>query len=245
MMTDAELILLPGTLCDERVFTPVLAALGSTHRTLALCGAASTHDMAGLILEQAPPRFALCGFSLGAIVALEVMALAPERVERLALLGCNARAVPADKAAARRATVAVAQRKGTASYLAAAWDASVPAWRHDDKGLRAELEDMATATPLTAFRDQIEISINRRDMRSTLGTIVVPTLVACGEEDRICPPDLTREIAEAIPGATLAIVERAGHYLTLDQPDAVARLLRDWLAAPLPIPTQQFAKEFS
>jgi pimeloyl-ACP methyl ester carboxylesterase len=178
-------------------------------------------------------------------VALEMVAQAPDRIERLALLGCNARATPPDKAAARRATIAVAEREGIESSIAGVWDASVPAWRYDDQSFRVELEAMALATPLPHFRDQIEIAINRVDSRPRLGKIDVPTLVACGEEDRVCPPELSVEIAAAIPGATLAILERAGHYLTLDQPEAVARLLRDWLAMPTPIRTRRISKEFS
>lgn len=245
MPNQTPLILLPGTLCDERVFAPVLHALGSHVRTLVIGGATSTADMARLLLEQAPDRFALCGFSLGAIVALEMVAQAPDRIERLALLGCNARAMPVDKAAARRATIQMVEREGTASYVADAWDASVPAWRHRDAAFRRELEAMATDTPLPLFRDQIEIAINRVDSRPRLGDIAVPTLVACGEEDRVCPPALSEEIAAAISGARLAILERAGHYLILDRPEALARLLRHWLAAPANTLTRPTSKEFS
>ncbi len=245
MPNQTQLILLPGTLCDERVFAPVLDMLGSTARTLPIGGATSTADMARRLLKQAPDRFALCGFSLGAIVALEMVAQAPDRIERLALLGCNARAMPTDKAAARRATIEVAGREGTASYIAGAWDASVPAWRHRDTAFRRELEAMARDTPLPHFRDQIEIAINRVDSRPRLGDITGPTLVACGEEDRVCPPELSEEIAAAIPGARLAIVERAGHYLTLDRPEALTPLLRHWLAAPANIQTRPTSKEFS
>ena len=69
-------------------------------------------------------------------------------------------------------------------------------------------------------------------------------LVACGAEDRVCPPELSLEIAHAIPGARLAIVERAGHYLTLDQPEITGRLLAEWLVAPAP-PQSIASKEFS
>ena len=227
------LVLLPGTLCDERVFGAMTAGLDHPAITVPMAGASSAPEMARGVLDAAPPRFALCGFSLGAIIALEVIAQAPERVERLALFGCNARAMPPERATARRATVQVAEREGTASFIAGVWDASVPAGRRQDADLRRSLEAMATDTPLDAFREQIEMAIDRVDSRPRLWRIGVPTLVACGEEDRVCPPELSREIAMAIPGATLAIVERAGHYLMLDQPDTVARLVRDWLDTPI------------
>ncbi len=240
---ERPLLMLPGTLADERVFSPVLDRLGRTGKTVRMAGATSTAAMAELILADAPERFALIGFSLGAIVALEVLAQAPERIERLALLGCSARAMSADKAEARRATLPIAERGGTTTYIDAVWDASVPAHRRDDTGLRSQLHAMAADTPMPAFRDQIEIAIQRVDSRPRLGSVDMPVLVACGAEDRVFPAELSAEIAEAIPGATLAIVPRAGHYLTLDQPDEMARLLREWLARPAR--ATRLSKEFT
>jgi pimeloyl-ACP methyl ester carboxylesterase len=237
------LLTLSGTLADERVFAPVLERLGCTGISIRMAGATSTAAMAELILAQAPPRFALMGFSLGAIVALEVLSQAPERVERVALFGCNARAMPPEKAAARRATVPVAEIHGTASYIDGVWDVSVPTHRRSDADLRRLLHAMATDTPLPFFREQIEMAIQRVDRRPQLAGLDLPALVACGEEDQVCPAELSAEIADAIPDATFAIVGRAGHYLTLDQPDEVAGLVGDWLARPTR-PTQ-VSKEFS
>ena len=86
------------------------------------------------------------------------------------------------------------------------------------------------------------MELDRVDSRPRLGTLDMPVLVACGAEDRVCPPELSEEIAAAIPGAVLAVVGRAGHYLTLDQPDEMARLLRDWLGMPS---RTRLSKEFS
>jgi pimeloyl-ACP methyl ester carboxylesterase len=229
---EPPLLMLPGTLADERVFAPVLERLHLSGMAIRMGGASSTAGMAKVILDRAPERFSLMSFSLGSIVALEVLAQAPERVARVALMGCNARALPADKAAARRATVPVAEREGTPSYIDGVWEASVPAHRRNDAELRALLHAMAADTPMTVFRDQIELAIDRVDSRPRLGSLDMPALVACGAEDRVCPPELSEEIAAAIPGATLAIVAGAAHYLTLDQPVELARLIRQWLDQP-------------
>jgi len=115
--------------------------------------------------------------------------------------------------------------------------------RRGDAALRTLLHAMASDTPMPVFREQIDMAIHRVDSRPRLAKIDMPTLVACGAEDQVCPPELSTEIAQAIPGATLAIVARAGHYLTLDQPDEVARLTREWLARPAR--TTQISKELS
>jgi pimeloyl-ACP methyl ester carboxylesterase len=238
------LLMLPGTLCDERVFAAATAGLGRQRYTIEMGGEMSAPAMARRVLELAPPRFALMGFSLGVIVALEVVAQTPQRVERIALIGGNPRAMPAERVPRRRAAVAKAKLVGNAGYIDDVWEDSVPAWRTDDAGLRAELKAMAVDTPLRSFEEQIEIAINRADQRPALRDIAVPALIACGAEDRVCEPELSREMAAGIPGARLAIVERAGHYLTLDQPEIMAGLLAEWLAAPARA-NQTASKEFS
>lgn len=244
-LDDAPLLLLAGTLCDERVFAPMLDILGLRAPTIRMEGAESAAEMARLVLNAAPRRFALCGFSLGAIVALEIVAQAPERVERLALLGCNPRAMPEGLVAGRREAVRVAAREGCAGYIAKVWDASVPAWRSKDAGLRATLEAMASDTSPEIFSQQIEIAIGRVESRPRLGAIAVPTLALCGAEDRVCPPDMSREIAAGVAGAELVVVERAGHYVMLDQPEITAAAVGEWFARPSNGITNRSSKEFT
>jgi aminoacrylate hydrolase len=67
------------------------------------------------------------------------------------------------------------------------------------------------------------------DLRDRLGEITVPTHVVVGDEDVCTPPHLSRELAQAIPGATLTVLS-GGHLIYNEQPDAfrtsVAAFLR-------------------
>jgi pimeloyl-ACP methyl ester carboxylesterase len=210
----APLVMLPGTLCDGRVFAPVLDRLDRRGHVLPLAGADTARDVAGLILAAAPDRMSLCGFSLGAIVALEIIAQAPQRVERLALIGCNPGVLAKDAADAR---MAMTQDE----FLGA------------EAGPHLELlSDMAHSTSPEIFAQQTSITLSRADSRGRLRQIDVPTLVLCGKADRVCPPEMSRTIARAIPGSRLAVIAGAGHYVTLERPEAVADELMGWLARP-------------
>jgi 3-oxoadipate enol-lactonase len=57
------------------------------------------------------------------------------------------------------------------------------------------------------------------DQRDRAAAIDVPTLVVCGSEDKVTPPALSRDLAELIPGAQYAEIERAGHLANLERPD--------------------------
>jgi pimeloyl-ACP methyl ester carboxylesterase len=98
------LVLIPGMMCDGRLFAPQLSALGNRQVLIASCSDAETMDaLAGIILAAAPPRFALAGLSMGGIVAMEMLRQAPERVERLALLDTNPRSEAPGCVSAERA----------------------------------------------------------------------------------------------------------------------------------------------
>jgi pimeloyl-ACP methyl ester carboxylesterase len=232
-MLELPLLLLPGTLCDARVFAPLMDRL--SHETVIvgdMTGARTAPAMAEKILSQAPPRFAVAGFSLGGIVALEMIAQAPDRIERLALIDTTARPDPKANAAVRRGAVEQARRAGAESYITDNWPLFVAPVNAGRAELRDLLVAMAKEGGAAALDSQSEVAIHRADGRPRLKHIDVPTLVMCGAEDRVCPPEVHREMADLLPGATLAIIPAAGHFALIENPDAAAVHVRAWLAAP-------------
>lgn len=216
----APVVMLPGTLCDARLFAPVLDLLGMRAHIPQLGGAASMMAMAAQLLDDLPGRFALCGFSLGAAVALEMAAQAPDRVDRLALIGCNPGVLQPEAIEFRRT---LSQRE----FVAANYE-------HADPSIRALIEDMADATAPEIYHEQTQATLNRTDSRSRLAELSMPVLLLCGAEDRLCPPALSIEMAKSIPHARLAVIDGAGHYVTLERPSAVASEISSWLATPYP-----------
>ena len=69
-------------------------------------------------------------------------------------------------------------------------------------------------------------------MRPVLPQIKCPTLIACGRQDGFSPPADHEAIAAAIPGARLAIIDDSGHFLPVEQPDALNKALREWFSIP-------------
>jgi pimeloyl-ACP methyl ester carboxylesterase len=66
-------------------------------------------------------------------------------------------------------------------------------------------------------------------LRRRLARIDVPTLVVWGESDGWVSVDYGRAFAQAIPGARFELIERAGHFPYLEQPDAFVHTLSEWL----------------
>ena len=228
------LLLIPGMMCDARVFAPQVAALsaGRTIQVATITGADSIAELARRVLADAPTRFALAGLSMGGIVAMEILRQAPERVERVALLDTNHRAETPDRQALRGPQVErvfqgalreVLIEEMKPLYLA-------PENRQDEAILGCAL-DMAIALGPEVFARQSEALRTRPDQTETLRATETPALVLCGEHDTLCPVERHREMAALMPRAGLEIVPGAGHLSTLERPVETTAALDRWLAA--------------
>ncbi|MGF7155951.1 alpha/beta fold hydrolase [Novosphingobium gossypii] len=229
MSARQPLVLVPGLTCDGEVFRAQTAALADlADMTVAdTLSDDSIAAMAERLLDDAPDRFALAGFSMGGYVAMEVIARAPERVTRLALLDTSATADDAGHAAVRRAAVKTARDRGFEKVLRGSLGLLVHP--QADPAIGDAVVAMALRVGIEAFERQQGAIIGRADPLPGLATIAVPTLVLVGADDRTTPPHYARAIALAVPGAVLVTVPDCGHMAPMERPEAVSAALRTWL----------------
>lgn len=226
------LLLLPGLLCDDRVFAAQLSAFPNARSFPGYGLADSLPDMARLVLSRAPARFALLGHSMGARVALEIMRVAPERVSRLALVSTGVHLMREGEAEKRYALRDLGRREGMEA-LVAAWLPPMFAAAHvDDEALVTPLRLMCVEAGLAVYEAQIAALLGRPEVESLLPGIRCPTLVAVGREDRWSPPEQHAAIAARLPNARFVVIEGAGHMLPAEAPDALNAEIARWLDQP-------------
>jgi Predicted hydrolases or acyltransferases (alpha/beta hydrolase superfamily) len=224
------LLLIPGMMCDARMWGGLPEALHplAVHHALPFGGETMT-EIASAILREAPPRFALAGLSMGGIVAMEMLAQAPDRIERLALLDTNPRAELPEVRARRAPQVdrvlaggleAVMRDEMTPNYLAPGSE------RQDILDL---CMDMALSLGPDVFRRQSLALRDRKDRQDVLATFDGPALVLMGEEDRLCPRDRHELMHALMPQSDFVVIAGAGHLPTLERPDETTRAVRRWL----------------
>ena len=230
------LILLPGLMCDAAVWAPQCAALQAQARCVVPDYGLrdSLVAMAQQVLDEAPTeRFSLAGHSMGGRVALEVLRLAPQRVERLALLDTGVYALPAGEEgererAGRMSLLALARSQGM-RVMARQWARAMVHPGQLDTPLFESILDLLERSSPAQFAAQINALLTRPDASRLLPGITCPTLLLCGREDLWSTPAQHERMWEAIAGAELCIVERCGHMCTLEQPQAVNAALAAWL----------------
>ena len=234
MPVKPSLILIPGRLCDARLFRHQLQHLEDYAK---ITVADITHHnrlelMAQEILANAPPQFVLAGLSLGGIVAMEIMLQAPTRVTKLALLDTNPGGNTPELVREFEEQVQEAQ---DGHFREVAIDMCYPPMVHplrlNDKQLIAEVWAMAQAVGVAGFTNQVTAMLHRQTRWHDLAQISCPTLVLCGREDEACPLALHEKMARLIPAARLVVIENCGHLSTMEQPESVTAALKTWLTA--------------
>lgn len=165
---------------------------------------------------------------MGGYVALEILRESPARVRRVAFLNTHARPDSAEATANRKRLMELAE-KDFRAVIQALMEKLVTPGHLDDPEITGTITEMALGVGKDAFARQQRAIIGRIDSRPHLAAIKCPTLVVAARHDQLMPVELLQELAQGIPNAALEIVEDSGHMASLEQPEAVAQLLQDWL----------------
>jgi pimeloyl-ACP methyl ester carboxylesterase len=160
-----------------------------------------------------------CGLSLGALVGLLATLARPERVRRLVLAAGFAR-LPA-RLRMLQLTMSAATRAVPSRWVVRGLVGSVPAAHREEA--RGELAGVSSRAVASVMAEGARVDVAARVRR--LGT---PTLVICGQRDRL-NLRLSRELESLLPNAELCVIPEAGHVVNLEQPAAFTHALRDFL----------------
>jgi pimeloyl-ACP methyl ester carboxylesterase len=218
-------------LTDERLYAAQVAALESKHECRVF--AFREHDTLGAMAEDllanTPERFTLIGLSLGGYLSFEIIRRQLHRLERLVLMDTTAVADTPARRAGRDADIAKVREGGINALI----PELASRWMHPTHAKRTDLVDlmaaMARSIGARGQLNQQRAMMARPDSHGDLARVMVPTLVMCGREDPVTPVPDHEAMAAKVRGARLEIIEHCGHLSTIEQPDAVNRVLIGWL----------------
>ncbi len=233
-----QIVLLPGNMCDARLWRScdeVIIRTLSDHDMSPVVDVDLTKDdsiaaMAERALSKTNGRLLPIGFSMGAIVAIEMAVRAPERIVGLVLAGYNATADLPERSAHRPVQQAEVRAGGLERVLVEELKPNYLAAQNRGNGaLRNVLRDMGMSLGTEVFVRQSEALRLREDRRVALAAFDIPVLYLCGAEDALCPPAWHRNWADQTRRARFAEIPGAGHMLPLEAPAAFSDVLDHWL----------------
>jgi pimeloyl-ACP methyl ester carboxylesterase len=226
-----DLVFLPGFMCDATLWsavTPHLEHLGAM-RFGDVYSDDTLEGMAERVLDGAPDRFVLVGFSMGGFVARVATLMAPERVSGVAFIASSARGdTDADRGrkAARFARPRDAAARPTGVSRAATARGLHPD-RETDPVLIDKLRRMQRELGPEVLARQF--AVVRRDGYADLERISCPALVVACRQDRLRSYEETERMARHLPRASFETLEDCGHMAPLERPAELAALLAGWI----------------
>ena len=222
------IVFLHGVGSDKSVWRPQLEHFGPERRSVAFdypgygdsdpAAEGTTRDdyataIVSAMAELGIPKAHICGLSLGGIVAIAIHHLAPDICASLIL---------ADTFASHPDGQGIYERSVAASdnmRVLAESRVDVLLAQPADPAVRSEVIETMSRIDPAAYRIGAE-AVWLANQAERADAIRVPTLVVCGDQDRITPPALSTSLTRMIPGAHYEVIERAGHLSNLEQPQA-------------------------
>lgn len=187
-------------------------------------------DLARVIAHFGSARAHLVGLSMGGVIALDFVSRYPERVATLTLCDTAPGFSHLDEEQ-RREFIRIRQEPLLAGM--------------EPKDIAPVVaKTLLSTTPRPGTFERLVASMAALHKQSYLKTITgmvnytrsfelekinVPSLVVVGDEDRLTPPTMSREMARRIPGARLTVIAGAGHLSNIEQPEAFNRALLEFL----------------
>ena len=226
-----HLILLPAFMTTVALWRSQVEALAdiAAIEVVDLTPYDSIEGMADAVLDAAPDRFARAGLSLGGFTAFEIMRRASERITRLALVSTSARTDTSERLEGRKVQLEMV-RAGRFTEAIGPFPTII---QSGERPLTPEalecVREMCREVGPDGFLNQQTAMMNRSDSRAGLAAISCPTVVICGRQDQSWPLENSEEIATAIPGAKLVVIEDCGHFPSIDRPAEVTTAMREWL----------------
>ncbi|AFV00550.2 alpha/beta fold hydrolase [Simiduia agarivorans] len=221
---------IPGTQCDERLWNPLTSHLPELEWIhLPISTADGMDRLVQDLLQQLPPEpVALLGFSLGAYLAAGMACAAPARIERLFLCSNTPCALPDEELQQREQLLQWVRRNGYQGISDRKIRTMLSPINHHRMDVFATIKAMDANLGAASLVQQLSATSRRQDLLTPLSQLAIPIHFCAGRDDALVSVSWL-SAWEALGKLPCCWVEKAGHMLPLEAPEALSGAIRRWL----------------
>jgi 3-oxoadipate enol-lactonase len=247
---ETPIIFVHGFPFDKSSWAPQMAFMKRTQRVIAydIRGFGGTNlgtikpsmrvfadDLVKFMDNMGIPKAIVCGLSMGGYIALNAVQRYPERFKALILSDTQATADTEEAEKKRYQTIEQIKTDGLVVFTEGTLKNVFCAdSRTHRKEVINQVKDVVLSTSPETIIATLTALAERADMTSSLKFITIPTLIICGKEDSMTPPNQAEALHIAIKNSRLHIIENAGHLSNLEQPAAFNTHLAGFIATLTP-----------
>lgn len=224
-----QVVLVPGFMLDETLWDEFGRHLPEDWEIChaSLTGGQTIRDISRHIANHLPQRFVLIGFSLGGYIARQLAADYPEKVDALVIIASSLRE-DTEQQAKHKLQAIKALSPATFKGLSRG---TIAKSLHADRSLDAELISRIKRMGLRLGYDALVTQSGLRRSGVPTTAIRCPTLIVASAGDALRSLEEANELFEAIPNASLQVLDGSGHMIPLEQPEELAAAIIRWLNA--------------
>ena len=187
-------------------------------------------DIHELVTGSEHKKVVLCGVSMGGYIALDFVQRHPTLVQALVLVDTRADGDSNEAKDKRHAMLKKLHKEGLAPF---AKDFSQKVLGETTLKSKPQIQGQVEAMILTNTLEDVALNVamlaSRPDAMEHLSQIKCPTLILCGDEDKVIPLEHSQKMADKIHRSQLKVIEQAGHLPNIEQPDVFNRHLDQFL----------------
>jgi len=175
-------------------------------------------------------RAIVCGLSMGGYILLNAINRFPERFEAIILCDTHCIADTVEARERRYKTIELLNAGGLKDFTQLfIKNIFCKETLENKSGIADPIKNVILSTRVETITGTLRALAERKETCSTLQRIAVPTLILCGKEDVVAPPEQSEFFSTNIRQSTLHLIDQAGHMANLEQADEFNRHLKDFI----------------
>ena len=227
-----SVVFIPGALCNKDIFADQVANISPYFNSLFIDTkqSATISEMAEIILDKAPLKFALVGISMGGYVALELLRIAPERIWGAVLISTSAKPELSDQYAERESWIDKIKSGKYEEFVNEIVDDCISNNGANSNNAKECFREIVKVHSVDTISRQMNACSIRPDFQESLDDIQCQLLLIGGSDDSDFFISGLKEISERVNGSRILILPNCGHLPTIESANITTKTIKQFLS---------------